>query len=144
MKILYLDIFSGISGDMFIGALIDLGVDPNRLQTELEKLHLEGYHLHVARAQKAQISGIKFDVHLSHDHDHEHGHDHHHSHEAHEHGHSHSHSHSHGGHSHEHEHEHHAPDTHEHDHNHHHDHEHGRNFAEIKELILQSTLSEWV
>ena len=137
MKTLYLDIFSGISGDMFIGALIDLGVDPNRLQTELEKLHLEGYHLHVARAQKSQISGIKFDVHLSHDHDHKPSHD------VHEHDHSHSHSHAHG-HSHQHEHEHHAHDEHGHDHEHHHDHEHGRNFAEIKELILHSALSDWV
>lgn len=130
MKTLYLDIFSGISGDMFIGALIDLGVEPKRLQSELEKLRLDGWHLHTARAQKSQISGIKFDVHLSHDHGHEHGHDHKHGHDAHEHSHSHSHSHSHGD-SHEHEHEHHA-------------HDHGRNFAEIKELILNSALSDWV
>jgi hypothetical protein len=148
MKTLYLDIFSGISGDMFIGALIDLGVDPNRLQTELEKLQLDGWHLHVARAQKAQISGIKFDVHLSHDHDHEHGHDHRHDHDSREHHagkpeHAHSHSH---GHSHEHEHENHAHDEHghKHDHEHHHEHEHGRNFAEIKGLILHSALSDWV
>ena len=38
MKSLYLDIFSGISGDMFIGALIDLGVKPEQLEAELKKL----------------------------------------------------------------------------------------------------------
>src|SRR5215216_5064348 len=74
MKTLYLDIFSGISGDMFIGALIDLGVDAHQLEHELEKLPLEGYHLHAARGTKASIEGVKFDVHLAHEHAHEHTH----------------------------------------------------------------------
>lgn len=64
MKILYLDIFSGISGDMFLGALIDLGVDARRLERELRKLKLDSYHLHVTRGQKAGIAGTKFEVHL--------------------------------------------------------------------------------
>ena len=64
MKTLYLDLFSGISGDMFIGALIDLGVDARKLERELKKLKLDGYHLHVARGQKSGIEGVKFDVHL--------------------------------------------------------------------------------
>ena len=67
MKTLYLDIFSGISGDMFIGALIDLGVDAHKLERELKKLKLDGYHLHVSRQQKSGIEGVKFDVHLAHD-----------------------------------------------------------------------------
>ncbi|HTL15690.1 MAG TPA: nickel insertion protein, partial [Patescibacteria group bacterium] len=46
MKTLYLDLFSGISGDMFIGALLDLGLDPARLEEQLRNLKLEGYHLH--------------------------------------------------------------------------------------------------
>ena len=65
MQTLYLDLFSGISGDMFIGALVDLGVNPATLEKELAKLQLDGYHLHCTRAQKGSIAGTKFDVHLS-------------------------------------------------------------------------------
>jgi len=65
MKTLYLDLFSGISGDMFVGALIDLGVDAVRLERELKKLKLDGYHLHVTRKQKSGIAGVKLDVHLN-------------------------------------------------------------------------------
>src|SRR5256885_15334024 len=98
MKTIYLDIFSGISGDMFIGAMLDLGVEFKQLDRELRKLKLEDYHLHAARQQKANIEGVKFDVHLEedHEHEHEHGHGHHHHHEEHEHGHHHhDHVHSH-------------------------------------------------
>jgi hypothetical protein len=83
MKTLYLDIFSGISGDMFIGALIDLGADAAKLDRELKKLKLEGYHLHIARQQKSGIAGVKFDVHLANAHEHHHGHHHEHAHEHH-------------------------------------------------------------
>jgi uncharacterized protein (TIGR00299 family) protein len=79
MKTLYLDIFSGISGDMFIGALIDLGADDRKLERELKKLKLDGYHLHVARQQKSGIAGVKFDVHLADAHKHRHEHEHHHA-----------------------------------------------------------------
>ena len=91
MKTLYLDIFSGISGDMFIGALIDLGVDARQLERELKKLKLGGYHLHVARKQTSGIAGVKFDVHLTGAHEHHHGHhpdhshDHNHGHDRHHH-----------------------------------------------------------
>jgi uncharacterized protein (TIGR00299 family) protein len=78
MKTLYLDLFSGISGDMFVGALIDLGVDARRLERELKRLKLGGYHLHVARGQKSGIEGVKFDVHLA-DHHHHDGCDTHHA-----------------------------------------------------------------
>ena len=86
MKTLYLDIFSGISGDMFLGAMIDLGVDASALEAELAKLKLAGYQLHVGRKTKANIEGVKFDVHLlptkGDEHSHEHGHSHSHSHDA--------------------------------------------------------------
>ena len=75
MKTLYLDIFSGISGDMLIGALIDLGADARKLERELKKLKLDGYHLHVARQQKSGIAGVKFDVHLADAHEHHHEHE---------------------------------------------------------------------
>jgi uncharacterized protein (TIGR00299 family) protein len=142
MKTLYLDIFSGISGDMFIGALIDLGVDARKLERELAKLKLDGYHLHVSRKQKSGIEGVKFDVHLAdHEHDHDDGHDHeHHSHESH---HSHSHHHSHDEHAHEHDHEHGHKHDHEHSHDHH-PHDDSRDFSQIKKLIRASKLSSWV
>jgi pyridinium-3,5-bisthiocarboxylic acid mononucleotide nickel chelatase len=68
MTTLYLDIFSGISGDMFLGAMIDLGLDPRALERELEKLGLAGWQLHVARGKKANIDGVKFEVRLSREH----------------------------------------------------------------------------
>ena len=86
MKTLYLDIFSGISGDMFLGAMIDLGVDAAALEAELAKLSLDGYQLHVGRKTKANIEGVKFDVHLlpakGDEHSHDHGHSHSLSHDA--------------------------------------------------------------
>ena len=135
MNTLYLDLFSGISGDMFIGALIDLGVDPHQLERELQKLHLDGYHLHVARKHKSSIEGVKFDVHLGDTHPHT-------AEEGHSHGGGHTHHHEHGHDHHHHDHDH----DHAHDHQHTHDHGsgHGRNYAEIKNLISQSALSDWV
>ena len=140
MKTLYLDIFSGISGDMFIGAMLDLGVEFHALEHELEKLGLDEYHLHHRRDFKSAIEGVKFDVHLAHDHDHEHAHDHDHGHHHHEHAHGHKHEHGddHHHHDHDHDHDHHPDDEDEHDH------EHGRGFAEIRELIEGSKLSPWV
>ena len=137
MKTLYLDIFSGIAGDMFIAALIDLGVDPHKLAHELEKLKLDGYHLHVSQEERQGIAGIKFDVHLEHEHDH----DHHHNHDHHHHDHGHNCDHEHDGHGHEHTHEHsHGGDHHCHAHSH----DGSRNFAGIKKLIGNSKLSPWV
>jgi pyridinium-3,5-bisthiocarboxylic acid mononucleotide nickel chelatase len=149
MRTLYLDTFSGISGDMFLGALLDLGVEFRDLERELQTLKLDGYHLHCARAQKSGIEGVKFDVHVSdhdhdHDHTHEHAHDeagHHHHHHQHEHEHHHAHGHEHGPHGHG----HHHHQEHEHEHLHEHDeHHHGRNFSDIRALLAGSGLSDWV
>ena len=141
MKTLYLDIFSGISGDMFLGAMIDLGIGLPELEQELAKLRLDGYHLHAARKQKSNIEGVKFDVHLAHEHDHHHDPDHDHgdagTHKQTE---DHQHEHSHGHH----KHDSHEGHDHGHDHSHPHEHEENRDFAEIKHLILKSTLSDWV
>src|SRR5208283_268358 len=75
MKILYLDLFSGIAGDMFIAALLDLGVDARKLERELKKLKLDGWQLHVSRRQTSSIAGVKFDVHLAHEPSHDHSYD---------------------------------------------------------------------
>lgn len=82
-KILYLECFSGISGDMTVGALLDLGASQEGLKNTLEKLGVDGYHLHFGRTQKCGIDAYDFDVHLEegeHSHVHEHSHSHEHSH----------------------------------------------------------------
>ena len=78
MKILYLDCFAGISGDMTIGALLDLGLDFEFLKSELSKLGVSGYDLSLSRVDRSGINAAKFDVLLSsiqidHHHDHTHG-----------------------------------------------------------------------
>jgi pyridinium-3,5-bisthiocarboxylic acid mononucleotide nickel chelatase len=69
MRILYLDTFSGISGDMTVGALADLGITPSTFEWELSKLELGDCHLHFERQTRAGISGVKFDVHSGATHD---------------------------------------------------------------------------
>ncbi|MCI0665534.1 MAG: nickel pincer cofactor biosynthesis protein LarC, partial [Acidobacteria bacterium] len=78
-RTLYLDCFSGASGDMLIGALIDCGLDFDFLRDELKQLGVDGYELSLTRVDRSGISASKFDVHL---HGEEHSHeDHHHHHE---------------------------------------------------------------
>lgn len=62
MKILFYDCFSGISGDMNLGAMIDLGVDPDYLRNELKKLNVGGYEITVNKALKKGIEGTKVEV----------------------------------------------------------------------------------
>lgn len=62
MKILYYDCFAGISGDMNLGAMIDLGVDADYLKQELEKLNIEGFHLKIEKDIRRGISGTKATV----------------------------------------------------------------------------------
>ncbi len=62
VKTLYFDCFSGISGDMTIGALIDVGLDFDYLRTELDKLPVEGFDLRLSRVERANVSATKFDV----------------------------------------------------------------------------------
>ena len=105
-KVLYLECSSGISGDMTVGALLDLGADPSNLREQLRKLPVEGYTLHFGRKVCKGHGLFDFDVFLeqprehSHDHGHDHARDHigehFHSHDhGHEHSHGHDHSHSH-------------------------------------------------
>jgi uncharacterized protein (TIGR00299 family) protein len=73
MKILYFDCFSGISGDMNLGAMIDLGIDTQFLVNELNKLNLKGWELIAAKDQRHGIEGTKVTVHQTrHEHAHRH------------------------------------------------------------------------
>lgn len=121
MKVLYYDCFCGISGDMNLGALLDLGVDEGYLRRELSKLNLDTeYELYVKKDNKQGISGTRVDVVLKNaTHDHKHDHDHHHHHH------------------------HHKEQTGlESDHNHiHHAH---RNLQDIEDIIQNSSLNDGV
>jgi uncharacterized protein (TIGR00299 family) protein len=61
-RIAYLDCFSGVSGDMLLGALVDAGVPQEDLQAELAKLPLGGYRLDVARTQRAGLAATELRV----------------------------------------------------------------------------------
>lgn len=62
MRIAYFDCFSGISGDMFVGALLDAGLKIEILEKELNKLNLSGYQLEVNKVLKKGISASQFKV----------------------------------------------------------------------------------
>jgi uncharacterized protein (TIGR00299 family) protein len=73
MKIISYDCFSGISGDMNLGAMIDLGVDKTYLTNELNKLNLKGWELVVQKDQRHGITGTKVTVKQTrHEHAHRH------------------------------------------------------------------------
>jgi len=61
MRIAYLDCFSGISGDMFLGALVDAGVSPGVMEKTVESLHI-GAELKISRVNRSGISATKVDV----------------------------------------------------------------------------------
>ena len=113
---LYLECYSGISGDMMPAALLDLGADEKVLSEALESLPIKGFRTEVTRVSKAGLDACDFHVildrqHENHDHDMEYLH-------------GHSHDHSHG------------------DHGHHsHDHEH-RGLAEILEILCRAQITD--
>ena len=119
---LYFEMYSGIAGDMTIGALLDLGGSKEKLIKAIDSLKIEGYKLVFERVKKSGIDAYNFDVilkdELSSDHDHHHecDHDHHHDHKDHHHDHNHDHNH-------------------DHDHSHHHLH---RNLSDIEKIISSS------
>jgi uncharacterized protein (TIGR00299 family) protein len=131
-RVLYFDCFSGISGDMTLGALLDAGLPLDDLRAALGSLTAGGFHVHAERVLRAGVSATKFVVH-------DHAHDRHHAHThgsaaapTHSHGPRHGsdggHAHDHGGH---------APDAgHEPPHVHPH-----RSLPEIFRLIDSSALS---
>ncbi len=132
-KSLYLECYSGISGDMTVAALLDLGADQNVLLSGLKSLNVEGYKIEISQKTKNSINVCDFDVILddsAKDHDNNHEHDSHHDHEHdshhdHEHDSHHDHEHdSHHDHEHDSHHDHEHDSDHDHEHDSHHDHEH--------------------
>lgn len=67
MKTAYFDCIAGASGDMLLGALIDVGLPAATLESELKKLHIDDFHLHVGKVMKNCFAATKVDVHV-HDH----------------------------------------------------------------------------
>lgn len=122
----HLDCSSGIAGDMFLGACLDLGMPLGVLHETVARLRLPGVSIESRKASRGGFVGTRFRVlvdgkplegpdpeehHHEHDHHHHHDDDHHHHH-------------------------------HGHDHHHHHHHGHGRDLAAIRELIQASDLAE--
>jgi uncharacterized protein (TIGR00299 family) protein len=66
VKIAYFDCFSGISGDMIIGAFIDAGFDIATLKDQLSQMHLHGYEISAKKVKRSGIQGTKFDVTINH------------------------------------------------------------------------------
>ena len=112
MKSLYLECNAGISGDMLVAALLDLGADKEALDKALQSIPAKGFEYKISRVSKAGVDCCDFDVildeeHANHDHDmaflhgngdavvhsheHHHDHEHEHSHVPHEHHHHHEH-----------------------------------------------------
>jgi hypothetical protein len=148
MRIAYLECFSGISGDMFLGALLDAGVPPEIFTRTVEALGVDAL-LEISRVDRSGISATKVDViaagekelpreefweketkAASHSHSHTHEHEHQHAH-THSHGGGHSHSHEKHSHSHSHEHEHGTAHSHPH-----------RGLKEICQIINAADISQ--
>ena len=132
---LYLECTSGISGDMAVAALLDLGADSEKLKKALKSLPVKGFDIKISRVVKSGIDACDFDVVLdkeyeNHDHDmgYLHGHEHR--------GYSHNearHGHEHGEHSHEH------AESHSHHGHHHHEH---RGLNEIMMIIDHADMTD--
>lgn len=126
-KTLYLECNMGISGDMTVAALLDLGADEGVLRRALDSMPLSGFEIEISRVKKAGLDVCDFHVkldreHENHDHDMEYLH-----------GHEHEHSHSQGGDHHEHEHSHNV--------DHHHAHAH-RGLLEIQDIIHHTDMKD--
>ena len=143
-KTLYLECYSGISGDMTVAALLDLGADRAVLDRVLKSLKVSGFETKISRVVKSGIDACDFDVvldkeHENHDHDMEYLHGHHHK--GHENNHFYDHNHAHEDeaehfHSHEHNHAHGAGSAQD---RHHHEH---RGIKEITYIIEHSAMTE--
>ena len=145
-KTLYLECYSGISGDMTVAALLDLGADREVLEKTLGSLGVDGFRTEITRVKKSGLDACDFAVildeaHENHDHDMEYLHGHLYERHGHDHGEHHEHSHSehnehHHGAEHHHAHEHrHGEEPHAHHHEH-------RGMKEIRETLLSSSMTD--
>ena len=64
MRVGYFDCFAGASGDMILGALVDAGLPPDALTSELAKLPLAGYRISAQTAQRGAIAGTQVTISL--------------------------------------------------------------------------------
>ncbi len=128
-KILYIEANSGISGDMFVAALLDLGADEKVLKKVLDSIPIDGYEIEISGKKRAEIDVCDFNVILDHEHEnndhnmeylygHETEEDHHHASEDMHHNHHH-----------------------EHDHKHAHDHHH-RTLKDVYDIIDKTEMTE--
>jgi len=70
MKTLYFDCFAGISGDMFLGAMLDLGLDSKKFLEELKKIPLTGYEINIREVEKKHTRATSVDIKTSEHHPH--------------------------------------------------------------------------
>ncbi len=145
MRIGYLECFSGISGDMLLGALVDAGVPLALLEETTAALNV-GAHLEMRKVSRGGLAGTKVDVIVENDHaaahNHAHGeagHIHEHDHPEHSHAHTHDHGLTHG-----HEHQHADGTVHTHDHVHEHEHQPHRSLSTILRIIADAPLTDQV
>jgi hypothetical protein len=125
-KSLYLECNAGISGDMFVAAMLDLGADQNILRQTLDSIPIDGYEIKIGRVLKSGLDACDFSVlldqeHENHDHDMQYLHGQEQSHTQ--------------------EHIHVQEHHHVHDQNHHHHHEH-RGISEIKHIISHTEMTD--
>ncbi len=134
-RILYLECCSGISGDMTVAALLDLGADEKKLREALASLPLDGYEIRISRVKKSGLDACDFAVILDEEHEnHDHDMAYLHGEPVHEH-----HTHDHGTHTHEHD----GDDCQEHAHTGGHTHHHvHRGLPEIRQIIEAGALTE--
>ena len=160
-KTLYLETSSGISGDMFVAAMIDLGADPEALERALNSIPADGFMVEISSVKKSGIACCDFNVildaaHENHDHDmaylygpapvssaapQEEAH-HCHCHEDEEAPHCHCHEDEEAHHCHEEEEAHHCHCHEEEPHHHHEHHHHGRHLAEILDIIDATDMTD--
>lgn len=122
---LYLGCDAGISGDMMVAALLDLGASQDALLEALDSIPAGGFEIEISRVKKAGVDCCDFRVVLDEEHE-NHDHDMNYLHGTDSHGHSHDHTHDH---------------IHDHGHHHHHHHEH-RGLPEVREILAGTSMTD--